>query len=88
MLVIKELAYTTDFQEDPQWISRRLRRKITPSQAKHALNTLERLGVLQRDENGVLKARPGFVESTHEIPSSAIRQHHKGMIRRADEAIE
>lgn len=88
MLVIKELAYTSDFQEDPIWISRRLRRKVTPSQAKHALNTLEKLGVLYRDDSGVLKPRPGFTESTHEVPSAAIRQHHRGMIRRAEEALE
>lgn len=85
---IKELAYTPSFQPDPDWIVKRLRRKITPGQAAHALETLERIGVLGRDTSGALRPAVGFTESTHDIPSHAIRQHHKGMLQRAAEALD
>lgn len=87
-LVIKELAYTPEFQDDPLWISRKLRKKITPAQAKHALEVLEKLKVLRRDASGNLKPAVGFTESTHDVPSYAIRQHHKGMLQRAMEALD
>lgn len=87
-LVIRELVYTADFQADPHWISRRLRRKITLSQARHALETLEQLGLLVRDDQGKLRPTKGFVETNHDIPSLAIRQHHKGMLQRAAEALD
>lgn len=87
-LVIKELAYTVDFRDDPLWISKRLRRKITPSQAKHALEVLEKLSVLTRDSAGNLVPNKGLTETTNDVPSHAIRQHHKGMLLRASEAMD
>jgi uncharacterized protein (TIGR02147 family) len=86
--VIKELAYTSSFRAEPEWIVKQLRRKITIGQASYALEILERIGVLGRDANGMLRPKVGFTESTHEIPSHAIRQHHKGMLQRAAEALE
>ena len=87
-LVIKELAYTPDFQEDPAWIAKKLRKKITPSEAKEALEVLERLNILKRGADGKLRPAVAFTETSHDVPSFAIRQHHKGMLLRATEALE
>ncbi len=87
-MVIKELAYTPEFQEDPVWIAKKLRKKITPSEAKEALEVLERLCILKRDPDGKLRPAVAFTETSHDVPSFAIRQHHKGMLQRATEAID
>lgn len=87
--VIQLLVESPGFREDPHWISKTLRRKITPRQAELAIEKLEQLGLLERDPiSKQLKVGSSFSETTHNIPSSAIRLHHKEMISRALEALE
>ncbi len=40
VLVVKLLVGTPGFKNDPSWISQRLRRKVTPAQAKRAIQIL------------------------------------------------
>jgi uncharacterized protein (TIGR02147 family) len=88
-LVIKELIGSPDFKEDPQWISRKLRRKVTAAEVQRALDVLLELGLTRRDpESGKLELNTGFVETTHDIPSAAIRAHHRAMMERAKDALE
>ena len=88
-LVIKLLVESPGFREDPDWISKMLRKRITPAQAAHALERLEEMGAIQRDpETQKLRPVSADTETTHDIPSSAIRIHQKGMINRALEAID
>ncbi len=89
VLVVKLLVGGSRFQEDPIWISRRLRKKVTPKEAAMALKLLEETGLIIRDQQ-TGKLRPGKTETetTHEITSESIRANHRGMISRALEAIE
>ncbi len=89
VLIIKILAGCPQFSEDPQIISQKLRKKITPLQAKKALELLVETGLLKKDPV-TLKISPaiGHIETSHEISDEAIRENHKGMIKRAYEAIE
>lgn len=88
-LAIKHLVELPKFREDPTWISKALRRKVTPAQADQALKELEAAGILVRDPNsGRLRPAVLHSESSHDIPSAAIRLHQKGMIHRALEALE
>lgn len=87
-VVIQQLAGSAEFKEDPVWISRALRRKITPIQAQQALEKMLGLGILIRDpETGRLVCRPGRTETSHGVPSAAIRAHHAQMLERAKETI-
>jgi uncharacterized protein (TIGR02147 family) len=87
--VIKELVATPGFVEDPLWISRKLRKKVSPAQAKKALEVLLEMGILYRDaETGRLRTNVEYTESTRGLPSEAIRTHNTGMIQRALEAIQ
>jgi uncharacterized protein (TIGR02147 family) len=88
VFVIKQLVASPSFREDPKWISQVLRKKITPGQAKEALATLELHGFIKRDPLTNKLQATAFTETTNEIPSVAIRQHHQGMLERAIEAIE
>ncbi len=89
VLVIKILAGTPSFQDDPVWISRALGKKISPAQAKKALKLLLDSNLLGRDPL-TQKILPivESTETTHDIPSEAIRENHKGMIQLALEAVD
>jgi uncharacterized protein (TIGR02147 family) len=88
-LVIKEMALMPGFTEDPEVISKRLRRKATTSQIRDALDVLLKLGVLERDsETGKMRHANGISETQNDIPSSAIRMHHRQMMHRALEALD
>ncbi len=87
-LVIKTLISCFDFKEDYNWISRRLRKKVTSSQINKSIDVLLDLGLIERDLNGKLMRTTKLIETTHELPSEAIREHHKGMMQRAIEAVE
>ena len=88
-LTIKQLVGSPGFIEDSKWISNRLRKKVTPAQALKALEVLQELKLIQRDPlTKRLVPAVGYTESSHEIPSEAIRLHHRGMLERASEALE
>lgn len=88
VLVVRALANNPEFKADPQWIAERLRNKISPKQARIALSLLIDRGLLAQDEKtGQIIVCQDFIETTHEIPSEAIRQHHRGMLNRALEAL-
>ena len=87
--VIRQLAGSPSFLEDPAWISRALRKKVSPTQVQEALARMERMGVLTRDPaTGRLRASGESTETTHEVPSVSIRIHHRHMIQRALEALD
>lgn len=79
-LAIKQLITTPNFIEDEQWIYKRLRKKVSIGQIRIALKDLEDLEIIKRDINGKIQViKPGLITS-NDIPSSAIRKHHAGMI--------
>lgn len=83
------MAGSSDFNEDPFEISQALRKKISPAQAKKALQLLLDTGLLQRDPvTKRLIPTEANTETTHELASEAIRENHKGMIARSLEAVE
>ena len=86
-VAIKQLISTKDFVEDENWIYKRLRKKVTLGQIKVALKNLEDLEIIKRDEQGKLKViKPGLITS-NDVPSSAIRKHHYGMMELGMQAL-
>ncbi|MCB0383896.1 MAG: DUF4423 domain-containing protein [Bdellovibrionales bacterium] len=88
-LVIRALVGAPGFCEDPKTLSLRLRRKASPSQIRSGIESMLRLGVLKRDPVSQALVHPqDDLESPNDLPSEAIREHHRGMIHRALEAID
>jgi len=87
-LAIKNLISCDGFQENTDWIRKKLRNKVTNSQVEHALTTLEKCGVIQRLPNGKLSVVQQPWRTDPKAVSSAIRRHHAGMIHLALEALE
>lgn len=86
---IREMVSRPDFVEDPQWVAVQLLPPIEPNQAKEALETLEEIGLLERDpETGRLKRNDVSITTGHEVRSLAIASYHRQMLHRASEAIE
>lgn len=90
-LVLQMMVSTPGFVEDYTKISYQLKRKVTPAEVRKGIETLLRTGLIKRNSRtGELgPADPDARnETTHDIPSEAIREHHKGMINRALEAVD
>ena len=85
---IREMASREDFQEDPAWVAGQLLPSIEPAQASEALQTLEEIGLLERDESGRLRRSVASVTTGHEVRSLAIASYHRQMLHRASESIE
>lgn len=77
---LRELVTLQDFQEDPEWMARRLAPSITPRQAKDALQTLVRTGLLQRDDRSKLVPAESAVSTEYEVPSQVVRHFNQEMI--------
>lgn len=85
--VIRELAVTKGFREDPEWISKRLGGKVTPEQAKESLELLVRLGLLFRGQGGRLEQREPLLATSDEVPSHINRGLHRTYLRKAINSI-
>lgn len=84
---IRELAATSGFSEDPAWIAGQIVPRITPKQAKTALGTLEKLGLLVREASGKLVRGEPSLTTGHEVRSVVIPAYHLQMIERAAKAV-
>lgn len=70
---VLSLAETDDFQDDPNWIAKRL--NIQVRQARQTLSTLERLKLLEKNASGKL-VWTGKMFRTPNSPDAVIRQTH------------
>jgi uncharacterized protein (TIGR02147 family) len=85
---IRELVASPGFREDPAWLASALIPAIKPAEAKHALELLIELGLLERDARGRLRQCAKVVSTGPETRSMNIGNYHAEMMRRATAAIE
>lgn len=89
VLVVRELITMPGFRETGKWISEKLGRRISPAQARRAIEVLIGAGALAREEGtNRLISVAGYGESSQDVPSVSIRAHHHGMIEQAARALE
>jgi uncharacterized protein (TIGR02147 family) len=87
-LVIKQFMNTPGFKEDLCWISARLRKKVSPAVVSKAINTMLSLGIVERSTRTKrLSVVNNELTTSNDIPSAAIKEHHRQMLHRALEAI-
>ncbi len=85
---IRELAARADFENDPKWIARVLHPRITPGEARKALDTLLKLGLLARDEKGRLRQSEPLVTTGTGPLGHHIVSFHRAMMERASGALD
>ncbi len=82
---VLNLVDTREFRWNSIWIAKRL--GITRMQAKVAMERLLRLGLVKK-ENGRFQCSNDVVLSTAGVPSEAIRQLHRQMLKKALDALD
>ena len=85
---VREMATAPGFQADPVWIGRTLRPRITPTQARLALQVLEQLNMVRIDETGNVTVADADLVTPHEVAGLAVHNYHRGMLERARDAID
>ncbi|HEX2880495.1 MAG TPA: TIGR02147 family protein [Polyangiaceae bacterium] len=86
--VIRELAAREDFSADPKWIAKRLLPRVTESEAKQGLATLQALGVLKATETGTLKPAQPLISSGSGPLGHQVVAYHRAMLARASDALD
>lgn len=85
---IRELVACRGFREDPKWIARRLKPNILVREAAHALEVLQRLNLVTRDETGRLQQNHPIVSTGDDRPLGYhVMTFHRTMMERAAEAL-
>lgn len=82
---VLSLLETRGFRSDPRWIGRRL--GLDPVEVRRILERLKRLALIE-ERDGRWVPCQDWVTTTHDVPSSALRTAHHGMLDRAAEALE
>lgn len=81
---IREMVTLKDFREDNKWIAKRCFPRISPSQAKEAIEALLELGLLKRDESGKLTQIESFIRTEDRNTQEAeTYQFHEAVIDNA-----
>lgn len=83
-----ELMKTVDYVQEPRWISQRL--QITVSEVRFAFERLERVGLLEKDENGFyVDTTKGFSSDLREgLSSQAHRRFQESSLQKAIQAVQ
>ena len=87
-ITIKELALLENFYAKPKWIAARLDYKITPEEAKSAVELLERLRLIEVEPlTKKIKVTQQSLQTPDVIKSDAVMQYHLQMLTLAQEAL-
>jgi len=84
---IRELANRPDFRDDPDWIARTLQPRITPRQARNALEALLSMRLLVKRDDGRVVPAEASVVTPHEVAGLAVYNYHRAMLTRASDAL-
>src|SRR3990167_7001536 len=76
-----------NFNEDPEWIANKLKKKITPAEASEAIARLIESGMLRRTDDGKLIQLDKTVEWPGEVAKLAVKHYHHSMLQLAQEAM-
>lgn len=85
---IRELVTLPEFKEDYDWIAKKCVPGITAPQARKSIETMLRMGILDRDIDGKLHPADPMISSEYEIKSLVLRNFHAEMLTLAKEALE
>lgn len=87
-LPIRELLLHPDFEEDPDWIGRRLTPEVRPAEVRSALALLQEVGLVVRDEQGRLRPANVKISTGPRVRSLAVRNFHRSMLELAGKSLD
>lgn len=77
-----------DFKSDVDWISKRLKKKISKEHILSSLNTLTKLGLIKKDDSGNFIQSNGALSTPDELRTLAIRHYHRDMLNLAMNSLD
>lgn len=83
-----DLIAEPDFQEDAEWIARRMHPRIKPAEARRALVLLEQTGLVHRDTAGRLVRGHAKIATPPTVRSLGVRNFHRATLAHAAEALD
>lgn len=87
-LVIKQLLQNSDQGHTVEELVRKLKGKVTAPEAEKALHALIHLGLASRSDDRFVSLSRDSMYTRPDLPSTAVRKHHRQMMERAIEALE
>ena len=82
-VAIYVLIDLNDFRNDVDWISERLRKKVSAKQITDAIESLEALGLIQKDEVKGYRQTSGALSTADDLQHLSVYRYHKDMIELA-----
>lgn len=77
-----------DFRDDYEWITKRLRKKVTHHQIDQAIESLKALSLIERDEFKGWRQTSGALTTDEDILHLSVRQYHKDMLALALDSLK
>lgn len=87
-VAIYVLTDLRDFRHDPEWISDRLRKKVTPKQVKETLEALLALRLIEPDPIKGYRQTSGPLSTAEDLRSLSAHQYHLQMIELSIESLK
>lgn len=88
LVAIRELVTIKDFQEEYEWISKKLRNKISKKEMQQAIADLLNLGLLKRNQIGKIEQSEEFVTFTdNSMNYTVVTALHSQFLEKAKESL-
>jgi uncharacterized protein (TIGR02147 family) len=84
---IRELLNFYDFKDDYSALAKKMNPSIRPEQAKKAIKTLDKLGIIKKDKNGYYRQTSSLISTGEEFESMNVCNFQISMIALAKEAL-
>lgn len=88
MIPLWEIACVGDWKDDWNALGSRLEPPITAAEARHGVDLLLDLGLLEKDGDGRYVRRETSLHTQEEVRSKAVRRYQETMIEKAREALQ
>ena len=86
--VIRELIYFHEFRGDYKELAKLVDPPITPKEAEEAIAELEKIGLIQKDSDGVYRQKSGIVTTGDEVRSFHVAHFIQESLKRAERALD
>ncbi len=80
---VREMILLKDFNEDPKWIAAHCVPRITPTDARDAIDTLLEIGLIKRDETGKLVQSEAVIDTGMETKGIEAFNYHESILNKA-----
>jgi uncharacterized protein (TIGR02147 family) len=85
---IRDMTLLKNFREDPNWIVKKLKKRVSEKQVKDSIALMLKLGLLKRDKSKRLQTTDRNIATSQEVADISIANFHDHMIALAAESID